>query len=104
MACGINNRNVITLTETDEVDSPTATYVYSESGSPHSGVGRIDVVVRQLSIEIHNTLAFEDRLTSFQNSSSSSFSPWSRTSLQNPLVNIFLPAGYPHSVSDDYLQ
>lgn len=58
MASGINNRNIITLTETDEVDSPIATYVYSESGSPDSGVGRIDVVVRQLSIKIHNTLAF----------------------------------------------
>lgn len=34
---------------------------------------------------------------------SPSSSQWSSTSLVNCLTEVFLPAGYPHSVSDDYL-
>ncbi|KAL4896454.1 vitamin B6 photo-protection and homoeostasis-domain-containing protein [Aspergillus ambiguus] len=61
----------ITFAEVDEVNHPTATYIYSEEP------GRIDVT--------------------------HSHSPsWSLRSLKALLVEVFLPAGYPHSVTDDY--
>ncbi|XHG05291.1 hypothetical protein AWENTII_008530 [Aspergillus wentii] len=77
--------DTITLTETDEVNQPTATYVYSESLvklSPKNKEvkGRVDVIHPQASP-----------------------SSWSSTALLNSLADVFLPAGYPHSVTSDYL-
>ncbi|KAL2013795.1 hypothetical protein VTN00DRAFT_1320 [Thermoascus crustaceus] len=83
---------IITIAETDEVGTPTATYVYSESVVDADGAGkkkkkkkkkgRIDVVPPSLLL---------------------SSSP-SRSSSLTSLLNVFLPAGYPHSVSSDYLE
>ncbi|BCS24692.1 RUS1 family protein [Aspergillus puulaauensis] len=79
----------ITFTEVDELNNPTSTYIYSEpSPGPASSIsgkggqvtGRVDVA-----------------------HTSSSSAPWSLGSLQSLLIDVFLPAGYPHSVSDDYV-
>ncbi|KAB8216154.1 DUF647-domain-containing protein [Aspergillus novoparasiticus] len=81
----------ITFTEVDEVNNPTATYIYSgvvdqSTHLPHHDksnsktTGRLDV--------IHP---------------SSKPQSWSLSSLTSLLVDVFLPAGYPHSVSDDYV-
>ncbi|EYE99468.1 RUS1 family protein [Aspergillus ruber CBS 135680] len=78
-----NNRNAITLVETDEVNHPTATYVYTKSQKQSRNgaqTGRID--------HIPPTTAP---------------SSWSRAKLMSFLGDVFLPAGYPHSVTDDYL-
>ncbi|RLL94544.1 hypothetical protein CFD26_104696 [Aspergillus turcosus] len=82
-------RNTITFTEVDETNNPTATYIYSETqehpNSPHEKSlgkrGRVDVM----------------------HPSSTPPSPWSLMTFVNLLVDVFLPSGYPHSVTDDYL-
>ncbi|PWY76396.1 DUF647 domain protein [Aspergillus sclerotioniger CBS 115572] len=80
----------ITLTEVDEVNHPTATYIYSEpaAGPAHlthekkhgERWGRVDVA----------------------HAPSSASASWSSKALLDFLVDVFLPAGYPHSVTDDY--
>ncbi|GLA10115.1 hypothetical protein AnigIFM60653_001500 [Aspergillus niger] len=80
----------ITFTEVDEVNHPTATYIYSEpaAGPAHrehgkkhgENWGRVDVA----------------------HASSTAPAAWSSKSVQDFLVEVFLPAGYPHSVTDDY--
>ncbi|PKY04044.1 DUF647-domain-containing protein [Aspergillus campestris IBT 28561] len=72
----------LTFTEVDEVGHPTATYIYSKSNSGRSTTGRIDVLHPPYSTSLS----------------------WSIAALQNLLVEVFLPAGYPHSVSEDYVQ
>lgn len=91
-----NDRNSITLIETDEVNNPTATYVCTESQkqSNDGRKGRIDLLV-----SLYTVLYSVKSLTSQPSTSLS----WSRANLMNILVDIFLPAGYPHSVTDDYL-
>ncbi|GFF89832.1 UPF0420 protein [Aspergillus udagawae] len=82
-------RNTIAFTEVDETNNPTATYVYSETqehpNNPHEKSlnkwGRVDVM----------------------HPSSTPQSPWSLVTFVNLLVDVFLPSGYPHSVTDDYL-
>ncbi|KKK15012.1 hypothetical protein AOCH_005269 [Aspergillus ochraceoroseus] len=79
----------IVFNEVDEVNNPTATFIYSEStnhnqhskGDHRDIRGRIDIA----------------------HASSGSSTPWSLSSLRNVLIDVFLPAGYPHSVSDDYI-
>ncbi|PLN84199.1 DUF647-domain-containing protein [Aspergillus taichungensis] len=71
----------LTFTEVDEVGHPTATYIYSRSNSGRSTTGRIDVLHPPFSTSLS----------------------WSIAALQNLLVEVFLPAGYPHSVSEDYV-
>ncbi|KAJ5954376.1 hypothetical protein N7501_008655 [Penicillium viridicatum] len=85
MASLVSETNRLTFRETDEAGNPTATYIYS--GDVASSVtasktptGRVDVI-----------------------SSSSSTSSWSIKPLFSSLGDIFLPSGYPQSVSDDYL-
>ncbi|KAE8348570.1 DUF647 domain protein [Aspergillus coremiiformis] len=85
-----DDKDTITFTEVDEIDYPTATYVYSKAlvqstylpqdKKKGNITGRVDV--------IHP---------------SSKPQPWSLSTLSNLLVDVFLPAGYPHSVSDDYV-
>jgi hypothetical protein len=96
---------IITFTEVDELNNPTSTYIYSEpSPGPASPIGekegqvagRVDVAVSS-----GNRFA-QAQLTMHQHTSSNS-APWSLGSLQNLLIDVFLPAGYPHSVSDDYV-
>ncbi|KAH1278037.1 hypothetical protein KXW98_004520 [Aspergillus fumigatus] len=84
-----NARNTLAFTEVDETNNPTATYVYSETqehpNNSHekslSKRGRVDVM----------------------HPSSTPRSPWSLMTLFNLLVDVFLPSGYPNSVTDDYL-
>ncbi|KAF4168736.1 hypothetical protein CNMCM6936_001156 [Aspergillus lentulus] len=84
-----HTRNTIAFTEVDETNNPTATYVYSETqehpNNPHekslSKRGRVDVM----------------------HPSSTPPSTWSLMTFVNLLVDVFLPSGYPHSVTDDYL-
>ncbi|RAK98377.1 RUS1 family protein [Aspergillus ibericus CBS 121593] len=82
----------ITFTEVDEVNHPTATYIYSEpaADSAHhlthdkkhgGGWGRVDVA---------------------HTPPSSTPTSWSSKTLLDFLVDVFLPAGYPHSVTNDY--
>ncbi|KAJ5487857.1 hypothetical protein N7530_002157 [Penicillium desertorum] len=83
MTSHISETNRLTFRETDEAGNPTATYIYS--GDVASSVtsktsGRVDVI-----------------------SSSSSTSSWSAKPLVSSLADVFLPSGYPQSVSDDYL-
>ncbi|KAJ5851999.1 uncharacterized protein N7529_011384 [Penicillium soppii] len=68
------DKNRLTFRETDEAGNPTATFIYSGDGSK----GRVDVI------------------------SSSKPTSWSKP-LFSSLSDVFLPSGYPHSVSDDYL-
>ncbi|KAJ5948488.1 hypothetical protein N7454_001795 [Penicillium verhagenii] len=77
MASQANNR--LAFQETDETDCPTATYVFSEQDSSKGSRARVDVM------------------------SSPPTSSWSAKPLVTTLRDIFLPSGYPQSVSDDYL-
>ncbi|KAF7189423.1 RUS1 family protein-like [Pseudocercospora fuligena] len=65
------------ITEYDEADTVTATYVQSEGKS--QGLSRVDVIPRQDLKSLSQTA-------------------WNRA------VDVFLPVGYPHSVSEDYLE
>ncbi|KAL1981525.1 hypothetical protein VTN96DRAFT_2506 [Rasamsonia emersonii] len=99
-----NSNIALTITETDEVDTPLATYLYSETAiatgqdKPSGGgetvlKGRVDVVPPQLAAPSVTTAPIPPS------------SPTSTiTSIFTSLVNVFLPAGYPHSVSKDYLE
>ncbi|KAK5708639.1 hypothetical protein LTS12_028166 [Elasticomyces elasticus] len=66
----------IEIIERNEVNQPTATYVYTESNHR----GRFDLLPP-----------------------SSTSTPWYQAKVMNILADVFLPAGYPHSVSEDYL-
>ncbi|CAG7969403.1 unnamed protein product [Penicillium nalgiovense] len=83
MTSHISEMDRLTFRETDEAGNPTATYVYSgdvASSITSKTSGRVDVI-----------------------SSSSSTSSWSAKPLFSSLGDVFLPSGYPQSVSDDYL-
>ncbi|QQK41702.1 RUS1 family protein-like protein [Penicillium digitatum] len=85
MISHLSETNSLTVRETDEAGNPTATYVYSGDvassiTSSKTPAGRVDVI-----------------------SSSSSTSSWSAKLLVSSLSDVFLPSGYPQSVSDDYL-
>ncbi|KAJ5785652.1 uncharacterized protein N7503_010864 [Penicillium pulvis] len=69
----------LTFHETDEADTPTATYVFSKQDVPKESRGRVDVM------------------------DAPSTSSWSTKPLVATLSDIFLPSGFPQSVSDDYL-
>ncbi|KXT17603.1 hypothetical protein AC579_10133 [Pseudocercospora musae] len=65
------------ITEYDEADTVTATYVQSQGKS--QGLSRVDVIPPKDLKSLADTA-------------------WNRA------VDVFLPVGYPHSVSDDYLE
>ncbi|KAL4779104.1 vitamin B6 photo-protection and homoeostasis-domain-containing protein [Aspergillus varians] len=84
-----SRKATFTFTEVDELNNPTLTYIYSEpspdatSFNSEKGkeiAGRVDIA-----------------------HVSSASVPWSLSSLRSLLIDVFLPAGYPHSVSDDYV-
>ncbi|KAL1968860.1 hypothetical protein VTN77DRAFT_1221 [Rasamsonia byssochlamydoides] len=94
-----NAKPALTITETDEVDTPLATYLYSETvtatgqnkrsdGGETVLKGRVDVVPPELTAPSAATAPSASTITSMFTS----------------LLNVFLPAGYPHSVSKDYLE
>ena len=62
------------IVETDDAGIVTATYVQSSTGVS-TGASRVDVILPK-----------------------ESKSPWQK------MLDIFLPAGYPHSVTSDYLE
>ncbi|CAG7926571.1 unnamed protein product [Penicillium olsonii] len=75
----MESQTKLTFQETDGAGNLTATFVYSEQGGSSKRVGRVDAI------------------------SSSPPTSWSAKPLITSLSDIFLPSGYPHSVSDDYL-
>ncbi|PYH46097.1 RUS1 family protein [Aspergillus saccharolyticus JOP 1030-1] len=79
----------ITFNEVDEADHPTATYIYTQStshlplegdGKGHVRSGRIDLL----------------------RDASSTTKSWSFKAFLDTLADVFLPTGYPHSVTEDY--
>ncbi|KAL4750785.1 hypothetical protein BDW72DRAFT_109250 [Aspergillus terricola var. indicus] len=81
------DKKTITFSEVDELDNPTSTYIYTvpSSGTLSHRDGK-DIVTGRIDI-------------------AHAFTPsksWSLSSLRDVLIGVFLPAGYPHSVSDDY--
>ncbi|KAJ5364340.1 uncharacterized protein N7496_010053 [Penicillium cataractarum] len=81
--CSTTHSNTrLMFRETDEADNPTVTYIYSEQKAQKSASsgGRIDLL-----------------------STTSESSLWSTRPLITYLSDVFLPSGYPQSVSDDYL-
>ncbi|KAJ5195083.1 uncharacterized protein N7498_008521 [Penicillium cinerascens] len=79
-------RNPLTFRETDEADNLTATYVYSKQNTPSARkrdalTGRVDVM-----------------------DPSSTLWTWSPKPLIRSLSDVFLPSGYPQSVSEDYIR
>jgi hypothetical protein len=99
-----NGGNTITFTEVDELDNPASTLIYSELQSGQSvkdGLrneirGRVDIAVSTFAPYIRS------RTNANQHVPGAS-TPWSMKSIQNLLADVFLPAGYPHSVSEDYV-
>ncbi|OGE57850.1 hypothetical protein PENARI_c001G04916 [Penicillium arizonense] len=77
---GSSESNRLAFQETDEAGNSTATYIYSGDTTKRASFGRVDVVT-----------------------SSPSTSSWSTKPLIGSLSDVFLPSGFPHSVSDDYL-
>jgi hypothetical protein len=99
-----NGGNTITFTEVDELNNPASTFIYSEvqsgrsvkDGSGNEIKGRVDLSV--------STFAPYFRSCTNANQHAPSVSTlWSMKSIQNLLTDVFLPAGYPHSVSEDYV-
>ncbi|KAJ0420650.1 DUF647 domain protein [Aspergillus carlsbadensis] len=80
--------NTITFTEVDELNSPASTLIYSElqAGQP---------VKDSLGNEIRGRVDIAHV--------PGASTPWSTKSVRNLLTDVFLPAGYPHSVSEDYV-
>jgi hypothetical protein len=99
-----NGGNTITFTEVDELNNPASTLIYSELQSGQSvkdGLrneirGRVDIAVSTFAPYIRS------RTNANQHIPGAS-TPWSMKSIQNLLAEVFLPAGYPHSVSEDYV-
>ncbi|KAL4944254.1 hypothetical protein BDV06DRAFT_220517 [Aspergillus oleicola] len=82
-------KTTITFTEVDELDNPTSTYIYS---APSPGASSLNSNKEK---ELSGRVDIEP--------ASSVSRPWSLSSLRSFLIDVFLPAGYPHSVSDDYV-
>ncbi|PYH82051.1 DUF647-domain-containing protein [Aspergillus uvarum CBS 121591] len=79
----------ITFNEIDEANHPTATYVYTQS-------------TQSLPLEHGNARANSGRIDLLHNPSSLSTTSWSSKALLDTLADVFLPTGYPHSVTEDY--
>ncbi|RDW60327.1 RUS1 family protein [Aspergillus mulundensis] len=82
------SERTITFTEVNKLNKPTLTYIYSLPSS--------DVTPLTIGSEKGTTGRLDIAHTSSPSTS------WSLSSLRSFLVNVFLPAGYPTSVSDDY--
>ncbi|PYH99163.1 DUF647 domain protein [Aspergillus ellipticus CBS 707.79] len=82
----------LTFTEVDDVNHPRATYIYSEPavGPAHPNHGKHGDSWGRVDIAQHT-------------SSSTAAASWSTKTLLDFLIDVFLPAGYPHSVTDDYV-
>jgi len=78
------------FTERDEAGTVTATYIRSPS---QTGQCRVDVIVRR-----YRCVLSASDSTNLLQLPKETKSPWQR------LLDVFLPAGYPHSVTDDYLE
>ncbi|PWY76213.1 DUF647 domain protein [Aspergillus heteromorphus CBS 117.55] len=83
--------NAITFTEVDDVNHPRATYIYS---APAAGPAHLNHGKRGDSwgrVDVANA------------PSGTAAVSWSPKTLLDFLIDVFLPAGYPHSVTDDYV-
>ncbi|KAL2795859.1 vitamin B6 photo-protection and homoeostasis-domain-containing protein [Aspergillus keveii] len=83
-----NGRNTIAFTEVDELNNPASTLIYSELQSGQS-----------VKDGLRNEIRGRVDIAHVPGAST----PWSMKSIQNLLADVFLPAGYPHSVSEDYV-
>ncbi|KAI1836838.1 hypothetical protein DTO006G1_5776 [Penicillium roqueforti] len=99
MGSHVSETNRLTFRETDEAGNPTATYIYSGgvASITSTPTGRVDVIFQIWSSSCG--LASIPVVLS----ASPSTSPWSAKPLFSSLSDVFLPSGYPQSVSDDYL-
>ncbi|RAK82429.1 RUS1 family protein [Aspergillus fijiensis CBS 313.89] len=79
----------ITFNEVDEANHPTATYVYTQS-------------TRSLPLGHSNGRANSGRIDLLRDPSSLSTTSWSSKAILDILADVFLPTGYPHSVTEDY--
>jgi hypothetical protein len=83
-------QSIVEIEEVDHANNLTATYIKSTSAENGS---RLDVIVTIPSF----VLIFRSETDSKKIQKSS-------TSYAKNILNAFLPAGYPHSVTEDYLQ
>ncbi|OAX78141.1 hypothetical protein ACJ72_07553, partial [Emergomyces africanus] len=84
--------DAITITETNEIDEPTATYIYSttsESVQPRNPDST------SKNVPLRHERRRVDIVSPSRKGSSSYLTS---------LLNVFLPVGYPQSVRDDYLE
>jgi hypothetical protein len=79
--------------EKDEAGTVVATYITSSKGTDAS-TWRVDMLVRLYSLHLRS---FSDYLWTLQPRGK-------RISLWLQALNVFLPAGYPHSVTKDYME
>ncbi|KAL4930630.1 RUS1 family protein [Aspergillus undulatus] len=84
------SKPTISFTEVDELNNPTSTYIYS-APSPEAPASSLNSKTSEIAgrVDLAHT--------------SPTSSSWSLSSLRTLLIDVFLPAGYPHSVSDDYV-
>ncbi|KAL4975743.1 vitamin B6 photo-protection and homoeostasis-domain-containing protein [Aspergillus desertorum] len=81
------DKRTITFTEVDELNNPTSSYIYS---APSSGIPSYRGAKNVLEGRVDIAQAFSPSTS------------WSLSSLRELLIEVFLPARYPHSVSNDY--
>ncbi|KAL2369336.1 hypothetical protein RJZ57_006259 [Blastomyces gilchristii] len=81
----------ITVRETNEIGATTATYIYSTTPEP---------------IQLPTPGSSENDSIRRERRRVDIVPPSRKESLSSltSLLNVFLPVGYPHSVSDDYLE
>jgi hypothetical protein len=88
----------IEIEERDDAGNLSATYVESASPSPSkSSSRRVDVIVSLPFFGLQPATYAECRCRCIQ-LPKNTHGRWTR------LINVFLPAGYPNSVTDDYLE
>ena len=81
---------VLQIEEVDETGNLTATYVESSNGV----ASRVDIIVSS----VRRSLILEILAHDWEKVPEKGINIWSR------ILNVFLPAGYPHSVTPDYIQ
>ncbi|RAL09483.1 RUS1 family protein [Aspergillus homomorphus CBS 101889] len=91
MALGSDLKDLkpLTFTEVDEVNHPTVTYIYTESTDSNPS-------------NHDKCRASSGRIDLLRNPSNTPTTPWSFKALLDTLADVFLPTGYPHSVTEDY--
>ena len=87
------------IKEYDEAGNLVATYIQSASKRSDQNAARVDVVVSSLI-----GLFARQCLVQVHHSHTASKLPDNPKTIWNKCLDVFLPAGYPQSVTDDYLK